>query len=438
MNYTVIDFETANQYRSSACALGLIRVENDQEVFRKSWLIRPEPFEFSPYNVAVHGLTEADCETAPTFADVYAEIRPYIEDQLLVAHNASFDVSVLRRSLEIYNIPVPNFTFLCTWRMAQASLVNLASHRLDMLCAYYNIPLNHHDALSDTNACLEVFRILKGGIDSVHDLCATLHICEGSYTSHDYSSCSVSCPRSIRPRTGTATLSPHADDDFLGKNFVFTGTLLSMTRVQASAIVTAGGGCVQNGITEKTNVLVAGLQDIARLNGQAESSKMRKAKALRATGADIQIIGEDEFVSLLDEELLCAPRSEARNQKETISGDGDEPLTDLEEKAVQIINSILADAGMDPSDVHTERRAGSYLTLVCGENRDFCRVKMGSRSVWFSLDLWHHTSAIKDDPRLANVNNKNQRHWKIPLCVVDDLREYSDFIVLAYKTSLNV
>lgn len=120
MDFIAFDFETANQYRTSACSLGIAIVKNNIVTECKEWLIRPFPFEFSPFNTAIHGITADDVESAPTFQQLWPEICPYFENQTVVAHNASFDFSVLRRTLEHYQIPVPNLKILCTYRIAQS------------------------------------------------------------------------------------------------------------------------------------------------------------------------------------------------------------------------------------------------------------------------------------------------------------------------------
>jgi DNA polymerase-3 subunit epsilon len=80
MNFTAIDFETANNSRSSACALGAVKVENGVITERKEWLIRPEPFEVGYYQFRVHGLSAELLEEQPTFDQVWPEIKPYLEN----------------------------------------------------------------------------------------------------------------------------------------------------------------------------------------------------------------------------------------------------------------------------------------------------------------------------------------------------------------------
>jgi DNA polymerase III subunit epsilon len=98
MDFVAIDFETANEKRSSACAIGLTTVREGQIVDSFSRLIRPPELRFSFWNSKVHGLTENDVKDSPTFDELWPELLPLLENQIVVAHNASFDISVLRHS----------------------------------------------------------------------------------------------------------------------------------------------------------------------------------------------------------------------------------------------------------------------------------------------------------------------------------------------------
>lgn len=119
MNFTAIDFETANGKRNSACALGLVRVENGKIVFSKEWLISPPEMYFHPINVSIHGITEDDVKNEPNFNYIWKKIEAYIENQMVIAHNASFDLSVLRACLDTYGIRNPNAEYLCTCKLVE-------------------------------------------------------------------------------------------------------------------------------------------------------------------------------------------------------------------------------------------------------------------------------------------------------------------------------
>ena len=69
MGWAAIDFEIANSDRASACALGLVLVQDSQIVKRRSWLIRPSKLSFDLNNVVLHGITADHVAEMPTFAE---------------------------------------------------------------------------------------------------------------------------------------------------------------------------------------------------------------------------------------------------------------------------------------------------------------------------------------------------------------------------------
>lgn len=147
--FTAIDFETARAPRWSICQVGLVRVECGEVVRELSMLIQPPENYYWQCFTDIHGIGWDETRTAPNFAQVWPELQSWIEDQLLVAHNAAFDISCLRQALDYYGIEHPRFQSACTYRLHKRGLA--------ALCAEYNIPLNHHDALSDARACAHLY-----------------------------------------------------------------------------------------------------------------------------------------------------------------------------------------------------------------------------------------------------------------------------------------
>ena len=121
--FVALDFETASQYRSSVCSIGLVFVENNEIVDTYYQLIKPAPNYYSPFCTQVHGLSQRDTEKAPLFPEVWAEILPKIKDLPLVAHNSSFDEGCLREVLAYYKLPnIPILSFALCEQHARASL----------------------------------------------------------------------------------------------------------------------------------------------------------------------------------------------------------------------------------------------------------------------------------------------------------------------------
>lgn len=153
MNFIAIDFETANASRDSACALGVAVVANGSIKDSFACLIRPPILDFSPINVAIHGITADDVADKPEFDEVWKRVAPLLVGSPLVAHNASFDFSVLRTALHRYSIDCPTIQYHCTCLLARHVWSHLPNHRLPTVAEHLGVCLNHHDAASDATAC---------------------------------------------------------------------------------------------------------------------------------------------------------------------------------------------------------------------------------------------------------------------------------------------
>jgi DNA polymerase-3 subunit epsilon len=150
-SFLAIDFETANYYRDSACAVGLVRVEKHRITRKEYFLIRPPSswFVFTD----LHGIAWEDVREEPSFAELWPRIRPLFRGvDFLVAHNASFDRSVLQVCCDAAGISPPGKPFRCTVDVARRTW-DIYPTKLPDVCAYLDIPLQHHQAASDSEAC---------------------------------------------------------------------------------------------------------------------------------------------------------------------------------------------------------------------------------------------------------------------------------------------
>jgi DNA polymerase III epsilon subunit-like protein/stress response protein SCP2 len=151
MDFTAIDFETANSSRSSACALGLVQVRAGVVTAEYDWLIDPRQ-RFDGMNIAIHGITPSMVQGKPTFAELWPTIEPLLQGEIVIAHNASFDMSVLRYCLDDSSLSYPGFQYLCTYLLGKKMLQELPSHKLNVVSEHFGIRLKHHDALDDARA----------------------------------------------------------------------------------------------------------------------------------------------------------------------------------------------------------------------------------------------------------------------------------------------
>ncbi|RJT78007.1 DNA polymerase III subunit epsilon [Arthrobacter cheniae] len=155
LNFTAIDFETANSKRGSVCAVGLAKVRNGVVTETVSWLIKPPPSvgAFSPINVGVHGIRPADVRTASSWTESLHRIMDVAGGDSFVAHNASFDRSVLRGACAESGLAAPERTFHCSVALSRR-LLDLDGNKLPQVARALGLgAFSHHDAGSDAAIC---------------------------------------------------------------------------------------------------------------------------------------------------------------------------------------------------------------------------------------------------------------------------------------------
>jgi DNA polymerase-3 subunit epsilon len=152
--FVAIDFETADYGADSACSVGLVRCEEGRIVKREVRLIRPpRPGVVFTY---IHGITWPQVKDCPPFSVVWSELEGLLDGaEFIAAHNASFDRGVLAACCAAARLPMPAQKFVCTVALARR-VWNIRPTKLPNVCARLDIELNHHEALSDAEACAEI------------------------------------------------------------------------------------------------------------------------------------------------------------------------------------------------------------------------------------------------------------------------------------------
>jgi DNA polymerase III subunit epsilon len=123
-------------------------------VHNEAFRIRP-PTRFFEYSY-IHKITWKDVKNEPDFGELWQSIEHhFVNIDFIVAHNASFDRSVLQACCDYHEIPLSRREFFCTMKIAR-SLWNIYPTKLPIVCNHFRIELDHHDALSDTLACTQI------------------------------------------------------------------------------------------------------------------------------------------------------------------------------------------------------------------------------------------------------------------------------------------
>ena len=158
-DFAAIDFETANNKRSSVCSVGIIIVRNEKIVDSFYSLIHPEPNYYNDWCRRVHGLCGDDTDKAPVFPEVWKQIEPMIEGLPLIAHNKPFDESCLKAVFHVYQMDYPDYEFYDTLCVSRRVMPELRDHQLHTVAAACGYQLkNHHHALADAEACAWIAR----------------------------------------------------------------------------------------------------------------------------------------------------------------------------------------------------------------------------------------------------------------------------------------
>jgi DNA polymerase-3 subunit epsilon len=278
LDFTAIDFETARHARWSICQVGLVRVENAKIVATYSSLIQPPDNQYVKWNTAIHGISSYLTKESPLFPDIWLVIKGYIENQLVVAHNVSFDIDCLRQTLQYYNLEIPVFSVDCTYRKTGLCL--------DEACAGFEVQLEkHHDALHDALACANIYMRLSNG--HVPDCSKIKQVARKDKSGFSFPGHEKIRGELLRPSSGIT----NTDSVFFGKKVVFTGVLFSIQREEAARIIRDLGADIDTGITSKTDYVIVG--------SEPGPAKMKKIEKYNLEGSMITIIYEEEFLKII-------------------------------------------------------------------------------------------------------------------------------------------
>jgi len=293
LTFTALDFETANWYRRSACSIGMVKVEEGVVVDEFYSLIKPTPNWFHPINSSIHGLHEGHCKDAPMFGELWPTIKDWIEGQVVVSHNVSFERSVLNHLFSEYEIGGQAAEFLCSLYLSRVAFPHLKSHKLPHV---YAQALNkefvgHHHALEDARVSAEiVIEVTKlWNPPTFKEMIGALYVEPKNSRTH------------LKRVVTLASLTPdegfEEHNGFKGKVFVFTGEQSSFTKEEAAQFVVNRGGKANDNVTQATTTVVIG-QYNPRFGQDYKSNKVKKAEELISQGQKIVFMTEEDFLEL--------------------------------------------------------------------------------------------------------------------------------------------
>ena len=148
--FVALDVETANSWKA-ICSIGIATFSNGGFVDAWESLVDPE-CEFESKIIGIHGIDEDTVLGSPNFVEVMSQIRPLIEDRIVVAHNSYFDRSAMEGEAERWGVPMPSCRWLDTLKVARLTWPSLPNHKLPTVCAHIGHSFNHHNAIDDAKA----------------------------------------------------------------------------------------------------------------------------------------------------------------------------------------------------------------------------------------------------------------------------------------------
>ncbi|AIY01012.1 exonuclease [Arthrobacter sp. PAMC 25486] len=293
------------------------------------WLMRPPEGHdhFDSRNITIHGITPDDVAAAPRFREVFPEVDAFIGGDPLVAHNAAFDLGVIRSAAEVSGIPAPAFDYACTVVLSRKNY-SLPSYSLPFVAEAAGVPLrNHHDATEDARACAGIMVDIaaKHGVESVRGVFAALKLAMPHVDAYDPASDGMSkatrsalekiaemkagiangTARGGRSSWSTEGPNPVPNDradmahPLFGQTVVFTGDL-SLGRPEAKTMAAAHGAQCASNVTLKTTVLVVGSGFTASdLRSGRLTSKAQRVLELQRRGQGIEVLSEGEFMQMV-------------------------------------------------------------------------------------------------------------------------------------------
>lgn len=288
-DYVALDFETANSSPTSACSLGIICASNGKVVLEKYYLINPLE-EFNDINVSIHNITYDDVCNEKTFPELWDEIYSIIDGNIVFAHNAYFDMTVLKSILNKYNLKWPNIKIGCTLMLSRICFKDtLKSFKLSNISSYLEVEHNHHNAFSDAYVCYYIIERCKRmhQVYDAIDLFEEVGLCFGEMNDKTYPNFK-NCYNRFKRKEKLAA----ENKKLAGIVLSFTGKPKSMTKKDFKTLVIKSGGLYSREITRVINTFI-----IFTSPSKKHLESLRKLQEKK----DIKVYNEEEIIKIIND-----------------------------------------------------------------------------------------------------------------------------------------
>lgn len=313
LEYVSFDFETANDSRTSACALGAVKIKDGKEVDSFYTLINPEE-DFGGIQTTIHGITKKDVAESPKFVEVYNKFDEFVGDLPVVSHTP-FDRSVIIAANNKYNNRFKNLEYFDSYFLSSSIWKGkYFKFGLEPLSERVGFEFEHHNALEDARACAFIIQklIMDTQVNTILELqqkagCSGLaHI---SYEANirpnrvGRGKCKASELKASEIKELMSTIDQSTLDKnhpFFNKKICITGKVSNgINRSDCQKAIIEVGGEPQVSVLKTTDILVQGKQTSNKLKNDM-SSKYKKAKELFDSGSKITFLSCDEFLEIIN------------------------------------------------------------------------------------------------------------------------------------------
>jgi DNA polymerase-3 subunit epsilon len=352
--FLVFDVETPNKQNDRICQIGLVGHTGGMDfIDQRVYLVNPEA-PFDDICCGIHGIRACDVLDKPTFAHLWESgLAELFNNSIVVAHNASFDLGVLRKTLNFYGLELSDILYVDTLELSRKHYPMLSNHKLCTVASFLGHPIPQaHDALNDSYAAymilIETFRrhgqsalspkYYYSGLYpkqnskcGIHDLQQILEciLADGKISFEEAWALNEwiennkgSLPKALYEdfsqklfnvlldgtidaneetlmlKTFSAFLHPTEcveGVEFQGKEFVLSGEFLHGTKLEISKHLEEKGGVVKSGVSKTTDYVVIGDFGSDRYGHGTYGTKAMKAMEFQKQGSKIKIIREGEL-----------------------------------------------------------------------------------------------------------------------------------------------
>lgn len=286
MDFVAVDVETANADMASICQIGIAKYSNGTLIEEWSSLVNPQDY-FDDINIDIHGISENDVVSSPTFRELYEALYGFFDNKVSVCHT-HFDRVSITRAVSKYDLDEIKPIWLDSAKVARRTWKEFSArgYGLANICKHIGYEFKHHDALEDAKAAGEI--ILAAINESGLDLDSWLKRVQQPITPKNSSS------------STKIKIDGNPEGALYGEVIVFTGAL-EIPRREAADLASIVGCAVSPSVTKKTTILVVGDLDISKTSGRNKSTKHVKVEQLISKGQNIRIIKESDFKQLVNE-----------------------------------------------------------------------------------------------------------------------------------------